>query len=205
MSKNVMVIDTKRCFGCQTCAIACKVNNNLPKNTLWNRIITSGSENFDCGGGQYPNVDMKFLPVACQHCENPACVDVCPTGASFKNENGIVLVNAENCIGCQSCMLACPYGARVLNADEPEYYLDFEVGDGYEPQHIGNTVEKCNFCEQRVAEGLIPACMQCCPGRARYWGDIEDPESEVSQIVAGRETMTLTPDSETNPTTIYLA
>lgn len=205
MAKYTMVIDTKKCFGCQTCAIACKVSNNLPKNTLWNRIITTGSDNFDCGGGTYPNVDMKFMPVACQHCEDPACVGACPTGASVQNDDGVVTVNPEACIGCKSCMNACPYGARVLNESEPEYYLDFEVGDGYEPEHIGNTVEKCNFCQQRTGVGLVPACMECCPGRARFWGDLGDPDSDVAKIVTGRERMDFLTEEGTGPTTIYLA
>lgn len=205
MANYAMVIDTRKCFGCQTCAIACKVNNNLPKKTLWNRIVTSGSENFDCGGGEYPNVDMKFLPVACQHCKNPACVEACPTGASYVNEDGIVLIDAAACIGCRACMEACPYDARVLNDPEPAYYLDFEIGDGYQPEHVGNTVEKCNFCAQRVADGLKPACMELCPGRARFWGDLDDPDSEASQAIAGRETMPFKAEAGTKPSTIYLA
>ena len=204
MTRFGMVIDTRKCFGCQTCAIACKVNNNLPKSVLWNRIITSGSTNFDCGGGEYPNIDMTFMPVTCQHCKKPACVDACPTGASHLTEEGIVLVDAEVCIGCKACINACPYGVRVLNDSEPEYYLDFAIGDGAEPEHVGDTVEKCNFCYQRIMNGRKPACMELCPGRARYWGDLDDPESEASKAMEGREVKYFMSEEGTEPTTAYL-
>ena len=119
MTRFGMVIDTKRCFGCQTCAVACKTANNLPKGVRWNHIITSASSDVDCGGGTFPNIDMTYLPISCQHCAKPACVEVCPTGASYRSDEGVVLVNAEACIGCKACIAACPYDVRVLNEDEP--------------------------------------------------------------------------------------
>lgn len=204
MTRYGMVIDTRKCFGCQTCAMACKTSNNLPKGTFWNRVINSGDTRFDCGGGEFPNVDMKFKTVSCQHCKNPSCVEVCPTGASYQTEEGIVLIDPELCIGCKSCMNACPYDVRVLNDAEPEYYLDFAIGDGYEQEHVGNVVEKCNFCYQRITNGGIPACMELCPGRARFWGDLDDPNSDASKAIEGREVTYFLEEEGTEPTTMYL-
>lgn len=204
MTKYAMAIDTKRCFGCQTCSVACKMSNNLPKDVRRNHIITSGDTRTDCGGGTFPDIDMKFIPLSCQHCDRPACVEVCPTGASFKTEDGVVLVNTDECIGCKACVLACPYDVRTLLDPEPEYYLDFATGDGYEPEHKGGTIDKCNFCYQRIKNGQVPACMELCPGRARYWGDIDDPASEISQVIAGREIMHWLEDEGTAPSTMYL-
>lgn len=204
MTRYAMAIDTKRCFGCQTCSVACKMSNNLPKDVRRNHIITSGDTHTDCGGGVYPNVDMKFIPLACQHCAKPACVEICPTGASFQTEDGVVQVNAEECIGCKACIAACPYDVRTLLNAEPEYYLDFATGDSYAPEHLGGTIDKCNLCYQRITDGGIPACMELCPGRARFWGDLDDPESEISKAIEGRETMKWLESEGTEPSTLYL-
>lgn len=203
MSHFAMVIDTKRCFGCQTCAVACKTANNLPQGVRWNKIVTSGSTEVDCGAGEFPSIDMTFLPMTCQHCADPSCVAVCPTGASYVNDDGIVLVNPDECIGCKACLAACPYDVRVF-VEDPSWYLDFSTGDGQEPQHVAGTVEKCNFCWQRVENGGVPACMELCPGRARVWGDLDDPESEASKAIAGRETMKFREEDGTAPSTVYL-
>ena len=203
MTKYAMVIDTKCCFGCQTCAVACKVANNLPIDVRWNHIVTTGSTNTDCGGGTFPEVDMTFIPLSCQHCENAPCVEVCPTGASYQTEDGVVLINSEECIGCKACIAACPYDVRTY-MEQPEYYLDFSTGDGMEPEHLAGTVSKCNFCYQRIEAGGQPACMELCPGRARYWGDLDDPDSEVSKLLEGRETMRYMEGEGTSPSTIYL-
>lgn len=203
MTKYAMVIDTKRCFGCQTCAVACKEANNLPIDVRWNHIVTTGSTNTDCGGGAFPEVDMTFIPLSCQHCENAPCVEVCPTGASYQTEDGVVLINSEECIGCKACIAACPYDVRTY-MEQPEYYLDFSTGDGMEPEHLAGTVSKCNFCYQRIEAGGQPACMELCPGRARYWGDLDDPDSEVSKLLEGRETMRYMEGEGTSPSTIYL-
>lgn len=203
MSRYAMVIDTKRCFGCQTCAVACKTANNLPKGVRWNKIATSGSTEVDCGSGEFPNISMTYLPMACQHCANPSCVSVCPTGASYVNSDGIVLINSDECIGCKACLAACPYDARTF-IEDPSWYLDFSTGDGMEPQHDAGVVEKCNFCWQRIEAGKVPACMELCPGSARTWGDLDDPESDASKALAGRETMRYREEDSTEPSTIYL-
>lgn len=200
-----MAIDLNRCFGCQTCAIACKVANNLPKNLLYNRVLTVGGASMDCAAGQYPNCELGYLPMQCQHCENPACVDVCPTGASQRREDGIVWIDGEMCIGCKSCMTACPYeGVRTYADGEPEYYLDMAVGEFDAPVHKDGIVEKCTFCYNLVDRGEVPACMQLCPGRARFWGDLDDPESEVSKYLASHEGHLLQEEDGTAPKIYYI-
>jgi molybdopterin-containing oxidoreductase family iron-sulfur binding subunit len=133
-------------------------------------------------------------------------VKACPVGATYKRkEDGIVIQDLDKCIGCRYCMVACPYsGVRQFNWKQPEYYLDFAVGDADAPKHQYNTVEKCNFCVTRLAEGKKPACMELCPGRARYFGDIDDPESEVSKAIKGRDYFHLLEEKGTKPSVYYL-
>lgn len=199
-----MAIDTKMCFGCTACAVACKSNNNLPNGVWWNRVDTDGGSYADTARGTYPNLTMAHYPTSCQHCANPACVTVCPTGASFQREDGIVLVNTDECIGCESCVKACPYDVRTLNEATPTFAVDFALGDFDAPEHRGNTVEKCTFCANRLDRGDMPACMELCPGRARFWGDLDDPESAVSKAIEGRETMHLLEEAGTKPSVFYL-
>ena len=206
MTRYAMAIDTKRCFGCETCAVACKMSNNLPADVWYNVVHTDGGDHKDSAAGVFPEVTMRYLPVACQHCSNPACVAACPTGASAVDpETGIVGVDAELCIGCDSCIAACPYeGVRTHIGDDAAYPSEIALGDVAAPAHVGSTVEKCNFCKPRVDRGEVPACMQLCPGRARYWGDIDDPDSEISQAIAGREIERLLEESGTEPNVFYL-
>ena len=199
-------IDTKRCIGCHTCSVACRIENNLPKNNWWNRALTKGGENMDTPEGVFPNVTMSYLTVACQHCENPACVKVCPVGATYRDEEtGVVRQDYDKCIGCRMCMSACPYtGVRLFNWEEPAYTIDFSVGDPDVPTHQKHVVEKCTMCWHRLAKGEEPACIEVCPARARFWGDLDDPASEVSQLVRDREQMRLLEDRGTNPSVYYL-
>lgn len=177
----------------------------MPENVRYSWVRTVGGDASDTASGDFPNCTMSYLPVQCQHCENPACLDVCPTGATSKDEEtGIVSVDSELCIGCESCIKACPYeGVRTL-IKSPEYYLDVVVGEYDAPPHKGGTVEKCTFCKNLIDRGEVPACMQLCPGRARYWGDLDDPESDVSKAIAGRETMFLHEEGGTKPSVYYL-
>ncbi len=201
-----MVIDTRRCFGCQTCAVACKSANNLPNNNWWNRVLTEGGENMDCPAGDYEKgYSLTFLPTSCQHCDNPACTRACPVGATSKREDGVVFQDYDKCIGCRMCVAACPYnGVRIFNWEEPEYYLDFALGDKDIPAHQKHVVEKCTFCAHRLAQGKTPACMVLCPARARFWGDLDDPESEVSKLINKRKYKQLLTDRGTNPSVYYL-
>lgn len=140
------------------------------------------------------------------HCDNPACVDACPTGATWKDgETGIVMQDGEACIGCGACARACPYDARTLLAEGPAYRVDFPVGAVEAPIHKANTMEKCTLCPHRVSEGRDPACVEGCPARACYFGDLNDPESAASELLATREYATLLPESGAGANVYYLA
>ncbi|AFM00387.1 Fe-S-cluster-containing hydrogenase subunit [Desulfitobacterium dehalogenans ATCC 51507] len=200
-----MAIDLERCIGCHACSVACKQANNLPNKIWWNRVLTVGGEAMDTAMGTYPNNKIQFLPVNCQHCDNPPCTKACPVGATYKREeDGIVIQDYDKCIGCRMCMVACPYNARSFNWSKPEYYVDFAAGDSDAPVHQYNVVEKCTFCANRIAQDEVPACMELCPGRARYWGDLDDPNSEVSRAIRGRSYVKLLEEKGTKPSTFYL-
>ena len=207
-----MVIDAKNCIGCNACAVACKVENNIPQGVWWNRIFTEGGDGIGTAAGTHPtasvagSLKLGFLPVACQHCENPACTKVCPVGATFKDpDTGVVRQDYEKCIGCRMCMAACPYtGVRSFNWAEPAYYVDHTMGDAAVPTHQKHTVEKCTLCWHRLAQGLQPACIEHCCAKIRYFGDFNDPDSEVSKLIATRQYRTLLPEKGTRPSVYYL-
>jgi molybdopterin-containing oxidoreductase family iron-sulfur binding subunit len=202
-----MAIDLKRCLGCHACATSCRLSNNLPAGNWWNRVMTVGGEAIDTAGGLYPNnLGMQHTPLACQHCENPACTKVCPVEATYKREeDGIVYQDYDKCIGCRMCIAACPYtGVRSFNWEEPTYHLDFAVGDPDALPHQKHTVEKCTMCANLIAKGEMPKCVEACVGRARFFGDLDDPGSEVSQLVARREHKQLLPEMGTGPSVYYL-
>lgn len=206
MTRYGMAIDLSRCIGCNTCAVACKVSNNLPKDVWWNVVHTEGRDFADTSKGTYGGeMQLSWLPVNCMHCENAVCEEVCPTGATVKRDDGIVTVDEETCIGCKSCMEACPYDVRRLIENEPEYYLELPIGDPAAKSHKGGTVEKCDFCAGRIDRGEKPAYMELCPGRARYWGDLDDPESEVSQFLSGRNATVLLEEEGTSPSVYYVS
>ncbi|WP_350454060.1 4Fe-4S dicluster domain-containing protein [Slackia heliotrinireducens] len=219
MTQYGMAIDLKRCFGCQSCSAACKMINNMPKDASFNVVYTKddtdyshpgkavakGDMFYGNAGGEFPNAILSYFPVNCQHCSTPSCVAVCPTGASQKDpETGIVTIDYDVCIGCQSCMSACPYNVRVAMGENPESWLDIVTGEYDAPPHKANTVEKCTFCKNLIDRGEAPACMDLCPGHARYWGDLDDPESNVSKAIAGRETLKYLEDAGTKPNVFYL-
>ena len=153
MTQYAIVTDLDRCVGCMGCMTACKMVNNVPIGSYWNKVLRIGP-NPKYEGAIPPDVEMYFLPVGCQHCENPECVRVCPTGASYKLEDGTVQIDKEKCIGCQFCAMACPYNVRYLNEEE-------------------RVVEKCTLCEQKTAQGELPQCVINCGGHARWFGDLD--------------------------------
>ncbi|MCR5582881.1 MAG: 4Fe-4S dicluster domain-containing protein [Eggerthellaceae bacterium] len=153
MARNAIVTDLNRCVGCMACMVACKVANGVPVGSYWNKILRIGpSKKADYKDDH--DVEMYYLCVQCQHCEDPECVKVCPTQASHKTENGTVQIDKSKCIGCQFCVMACPYNVRYLNESE-------------------RVVEKCTMCDQITAQGGLPQCVAQCGGRARFFGDLD--------------------------------
>ena len=163
MKQYAIVVDVDRCIGCRGgCQIACKSENNVG-------LGRGRSTFYTVTGGKFPDVFMYFVPVMCQQCEDPACVNVCPTGACYKDdEDGVIKIDTDICIGCQTCKGACPFHANNFNAEM-------------------RVMDKCTVCDQRREKGQVPACVNVCAGGALYYGDINDPESEVSKLLAANE------------------
>jgi molybdopterin-containing oxidoreductase family iron-sulfur binding subunit len=180
--------------------------------------------------GVYPNIKSEYVPRPCMHCENPPCIKVCPVGATFKDEEGIVEQNYARCIGCRFCTIGCPYSVRYFNWHKPSWDKDIELhlnpdrveapglleGPAVRPQGV---VEKCTFCihrlrkarEQAVAEkrafrpdDYVPACVQTCTGKARFFGDLDDETSTVNRLVKTNRSFRLLEDEGTHPKVIYL-
>lgn len=172
-----MVIDLSKCVGCRRCVKACKEENNLPDGVEWAQVQKVGEK----------DEKVYWLPSLCMHCANPPCLSVCPTGATYKREDGIVLVDVSRCIGCESCVMACPYGARKMDP-------------------TSGFATKCTFCFQRVDKGLKPACVEACPVHARTFGDLNDPSSEVCKAMeaAGEKVFVLHPEMATDPSVRYI-
>lgn len=178
MSKFGMVMDITRCSGCQTCVITCQMNNNQRPQVAWSAVETVEE-------GEWPDGDRFALPHACMHCQDAPCVQVCPNGSSAIREDGIVTIDYETCIACGACVTACPYDARSINSND-KWYFDAEEPAPYEAYgtpHFG-VAEKCTFCSERVDDGLLPCCVEACPNVARIFGDIDDPESEISTYIS---------------------
>ena len=167
MTQYAIATDLNRCVSCLACSVSCKIVNNIAPGAFWNKVLRIGPNPTPGGSGHFPDVEMYYLPVTCQHCADPECVKVCPTGASHKLEDGTVQVDKSKCIGCQFCVMACPYSVRYLNESE-------------------RVVEKCTLCEQTTAQGELPECVRQCGGRARFFGDLEK----------GIETFVGPPDAE---------
>jgi molybdopterin-containing oxidoreductase family iron-sulfur binding subunit len=199
--KYGLVINLRRCIACNACTIACKVHNGTPPGVYFSHVNISEI-------GTYPNVRQLNLPVLCNHCTDAPCVDVCPTGATQKQANGIVTIDANKCIGCRYCMVACPYNVRQFIGSAPAGYYPDKGLTAYEnvayATHQVGTVEKCNFCAPRVAAGQLPACVLTCPGQARFFGDLEDPNSEVSLLIMQHNAKPLNPEAGTQPNVFYI-
>jgi molybdopterin-containing oxidoreductase family iron-sulfur binding subunit len=196
-----MVIDLTRCVGCNSCTVACKQANATPPGVLFTRVFIEER-------GTYPNTHLEFLPVICNHCNDAPCVDVCPTGATQKLADGRVTIDQSKCLGCRSCMVACAYNARYFAYSDPEPnfpemgYTPYEEAR-YADNRVG-TVMKCDFCPDRVAEEGEPACVAACPCEARIFGDLDDPNSAVSRLIAESDAKQLHPELGTDPSVYYL-
>lgn len=160
--KWAMIIDVNRCTGCQSCVIACKAQNKTAADQFNTRVLSLEDGNF-------PEARVIFTPVQCNHCENPRCVPACPLEATYKLPNGIVVTDWEKCESFGACVPACPYGARFLD-----------------PRH-GNKVDKCDFCLNRLEQGLLPACVESCEANARVFGDLNNPGGEFAEYLKRRD------------------
>jgi molybdopterin-containing oxidoreductase family iron-sulfur binding subunit len=209
-------LDISRCVGCRRCVYACVEENNQSRDPQvhWIRVHAMEKEkgvDFQHSDPYYdpkevPEEGRFYVPVACQQCENPPCTKVCPVGATWKEKDGIVVVDYDWCIGCRYCMAACPYGARHFNWAEPSipngklnpntHYL------GNRPRKKG-VVEKCTFCIQRTRAGRYPACVEVCPVGARKFGNLLDPESEIRYIIERKRVLVLKEDLNTRPKFYY--
>lgn len=176
-----MLIDLEKCIGCQACTMSCNIENETPIGQF--RTTVDQYEFFDAQN----NVTNVMLPRLCNHCDNAPCIPVCPVEATFQREDGIVVIDNERCVGCAYCVQACPYNARFINEET-------------------NTADKCTFCEHRLEDGLLPACVESCVGGARVIGDLKDPESTISKTLVerGDELRVLKKEAGTIPRVYYL-
>lgn len=211
-----MVVDLTKCTRCHGCIAACRIEHFLPMGITWPRLVAWET-------GEADSVSVTTYPVRCNNCINPPCVDVCPTGASQQREDGIVWIDQDMCVGCRYCVVACPYQNRTfLSKDKDKGYFPGFPLTGFEkagkklyPHTIGTT-EKCNFCMERIDAGLAkglkpgvdreatPACVNACQARALTFGDLDDPNSEVSRLIKEKTGFQLHPEYETDPSIYYI-
>lgn len=182
-----MVIDSSSCIDCKACMAACKVENNVSPG-YWRNWVKEQEPDFDDSGHLISSQLGHFQPGNCMHCDNATCVDACPTGATYKDpKNGTVLVNEDLCIGCGSCIPACPYGARYRHIEKKK-------------------VDKCDFCQARRDRGDLPACVTTCPTKARTFGNIYDPESDVARLLSREKSVkVVNRETDTKPNIFYLS
>ena len=174
-----MVIDLAKCVGCDSCTVACKAENRTPPGISYNVVLEQET-------GTYPNVRIEALPRPCMQCENPACVSVCPVKATYRGEDGIVVIDADRCIGCKYCIAACPYNVRFIN-----------------PQT--RVAENCDFClHTKLAKGEDPACVSKCRYGALAFGDLNDPNSYVAKLLDVKDAVRVRPYLGTEPSLRYI-
>lgn len=176
-TRYAMVVDTRLCVSCKACVLACKAENAVPDGFCRDWLVEEVR-------GRFPDLSMQNRSERCNHCAFPPCVDACPTGASHVNAGGAVLVTHGKCTGCKACIAACPYDARYVH---PEGYVD-----------------KCTFCLHRVQKGKLPACVGVCPTYCLHFGDLDDPASEVSSLLASRKYRVLHPETGCRPNVYFL-
>lgn len=204
-----MVIDLRKCIGCLSCTTVCTETNKLPGN-IWRRVL-------DCGVSGSPERQRTSLPMNCMHCSEPSCLKVCPTTATKQRPDGIVDINYEQCVGCGYCIVACPYEARTIIESEIEDVTIFQESDktNSKPDRIG-VCTKCNFCLPRVDAGLkqglkpgidteaTPVCVITCISDSMHFGNLDDPDSNVSRLIKDNKTLRLQEKLGTEPSIYYI-
>jgi Fe-S-cluster-containing dehydrogenase component len=205
-----MAVRTGACpDGCRECIDACHRVHNVPDfgnpkdeiKWIWSLPFEAACPDQE---NEFLKEDVKNRPVValCNHCDNPPCVRVCPTKATFRREDGIVMMDYHRCIGCRYCMAACPYGSRSFNWRDPRPFIK-EINPDF-PTRTRGVVEKCNFCQERLAKGLIPACVEACPEKVLTFGDLEDPESEIRALLRDNYSVQRKPELGTRPQVYYI-
>ena len=211
MTRWAMIADLRRCVGCQTCTAACKHANGTPPGVQWRRVL-------DVEMGEFPDVQRAFIPIGCQHCDEPACLPVCPTTATRKRADGIVTIDYDLCIGCAYCTMACPYQARFKSPAGVFAYGSTPTANEERREDASqrSVATKCTFCVERIDQGLekgltpgrdpeaTPACVNACIAEALAFGDLEDPDSNVSQLLERNEHFRLNEELGTGPGFFYL-
>lgn len=202
MTRYGMVINLDRCIGCRACSVGCAVSRGLPAGDRWSSVKEYVT-------GTFPNLEITYLPTLCMQCENPSCLEVCPTGATVKGDDGVVTVDAATCIGCGTCQTACPYGARsIVTKVESNHGADGPTAheEHHFVTHLANTAEKCTFCADRREKGEEVLCVKTCVADARVFGDLDDANSDVSKALAaaGSKAQVLLESAGTSPSVYYL-
>lgn len=203
--KYALLVDLRKCVGCTSCQVSCKMENGVPVGTFRSRVDFADV-------GEYPRAKRHFFPKICNQCDDPPCVPPCPVpGATYKREDGVVMVNRDLCIGCGRCKDACPYGARYMHEHLPARN-DPKPFANKCPEVRGKRaadlrmVDKCDYCSHRLAAGIEePACVRNCAGQARFFGDLNDPNSVVSQLKAREKFTPWHPEYETKPVVQLIA
>ncbi|MCC7166617.1 MAG: 4Fe-4S dicluster domain-containing protein [Rhodospirillales bacterium] len=211
MTKYGIVADLRRCVGCQTCTAACRHANATPPGVQWRKVL-------DIETGEYPDVQRTFLPVGCMHCDDPPCMHVCPSTATRKRDDGIVVILYELCIGCAYCAVACPYQARFKIQERTLAYVEGATKNEdtcFDPAMLG-VAQKCTFCVDRIDDGLAkglkpgvdpeatPACVNSCIAGALHFGDVDDKDSNVGRYLAKTEWSRMHEELETGPNIYYV-
>jgi len=213
VTKYVLVSDLRRCVGCQTCTAACKHANGTVRDVQWRKVL-------DIEFGEFPDVRRVFVPVGCMHCDDPPCESVCPTTATRKRADGIVDIDYDKCIGCAYCVMACPYQARYKVDGNAFAYGELQTDlerhrAAKESKRIG-VAQKCSFCVERIdagtAQGLTPgvdpeatpACVNACISNGLYFGDLDDPDSNVARLLRDNEHFRMHEELGTGPNIYYL-
>ncbi|MBI5325465.1 MAG: 4Fe-4S dicluster domain-containing protein [Ignavibacteriae bacterium] len=207
-----MLIDLKKCNeneGCTKCIDACHLTHNVPHfDNKKDEIKWIWKEKFEHAFVEQENyfvpeqIKQKPVLLFCNHCSNPPCVIVCPTQATWKRKDGIVMMDWHRCVGCRYCMAACPYGSRSFNWREPRPHIK-KLNPDF-PTRTKGVVEKCTFCDERLARGLKPSCVEACPGKAMIFGDLENPNSEIRKMLGENFTMRRKPELGTQPEIYYI-